>query len=854
MNEPSMPAGSGLAVSSTAPIVLAQAGPAPGPDAGAPAGAAKPIGTIETAEGAVRTVGAVGGLLRPGAAVYERQVIETGPDGRVLIRFEDGTTLSAGPRARLVLDELVYDPGAGQASFVMSVLKGTFLFVSGLIAGSNPEGVEVRTPAGTIGIRGTAFGCVVDTGTVCVLLQDPDGKVGTIAFRNNAGQRVVDGLYESVGARDALSPPSFARLGAAEARELLLPGLERSLAIEPTAGPGEGLRTGGGADFAAFGEGEGAGIGRLGALGPQEPTGLGGIPRGEGGSPARPDEGPPTSLAAAHEITHQTLALAPGTREFGTTITLPALVDGVDLLRGPVFERFGLALFGDPRALTIEQRLAHVDLTLTGFGAAFHSSLGAYVIDAQGRIGPPVLVAADIAEVAIGTRFRLDPSGEGLRPGETLGLFLVADGARLDPILGSGRPIELGFRESVPGGLVPGAPDIADEGLVLLATAGGRPVPVTAEIWHTAAHVGGLPIGGAPVASRGLNADEPGPDLPRAADGGPITQHHLVGLGGEGRLVMGFEDSPLAAGDRDFQDVVLELAFPPAVTVAATDGAFRFGFALDSRDGTIAGLEVAIARGPTDARLALGPGLALTADGTVLIAGAVSGVRLVADSGRVLRFAADSPVPAERMAAIADGLALDGTAGSPASGAYALRLEASGPSGPPGQLLVRFVVPEAPLVGRAEADDELRGGRGADILFGLGGDDRLLGGAGDDVLVGGPGRDLYTGGKGADLVRLGVVTALDPPGADPRDGPDRFLDFRANEGDLIDLAPLLTGTGFTPDRAERFLRIVREEARGAVAIQLDPAGTSGAQGWTTVLLVEGTLDERLVAGRTLVEA
>lgn len=97
-----------------------------------------------------------------------------------------------------------------------------------------------------------------------------------------------------------------------------------------------------------------------------------------------------------------------------------------------------------------------------------------------------------------------------------------------------------------------------------------------------------------------------------------------------------------------------------------------------------------------------------------------------------------------------------------------------------------------------------------------------------------------------------MVTALDAPG-EP-DGPDRFLDFRAKEGDLVDLAPLLDGFGFTADRADRFVRFVRDEAEGAVAIQVDLAGLGGVPGWSTVLFVDGTLDERLVAGRTLLEA
>ncbi|MCL6628234.1 MAG: FecR domain-containing protein [Armatimonadetes bacterium] len=636
MSEQGAATGSGAAEPVGAgPILLAQATPG----ATGPGPTARPIGRVEAAEGAVRSAAAGRTELRPGSPVHQAEVIETGPDGRLLIVFEDGTRLSTGPGARIVLDELVYDPASGQGSFVLSILKGTFLYVTGLIAGTDPEGVEVRTPAGTIGIRGTAFGCVVESSTVCVLLADPDGKVGKIEFRNAAGQRVVDGLYESVGARDALSPPSYARLGASEARDLLLPGLERSAPIEPTAGPGLDGRTGGGADFAAFGEGDAVGIGRLGTIGPQDPTAAGELLAGGPTYAAPVADLPRIELSAAREVTLQQPTLAPAVRDFGATIPLPALLDGADLFTSPAFARLGLALFGDAGALTVEQRLPHVDLAVVGFGAAFRSTLGAYLVGADGRILDPVLIAADTNALPIGTRFRVDPTGEGLRPGDTLGLFLVADGFRANPALGGLADPLLAFRETVPGGLIPGAADVGDADLELVLVDGKRSLPLAGEIWHTAAHLGGLELEGGGVTTRGLNRDDPGPGLPPAPDGGPITQHHLLGLTGPDALRITFEDTPLALGDRDFQDLVLELSLPPAVTVAASEGAFRFGFAFASRSGTLDGLVVALEEKSPGASLVLGPGLALGPGGEVLLAGAATGVRLEPGAAGELRFA-----------------------------------------------------------------------------------------------------------------------------------------------------------------------------------------------------------------------
>ncbi len=52
-------------------------------------------------------------------------------------------------------------------------------------------------------------------------------------------------------------------------------------------------------------------------------------------------------------------------------------------------------------------------------------------------------------------------------------------------------------------------------------------------------------------------------------------------------------------------------------------------------------------------------------------------------------------------------------------------------------------------------DDRLRGGRGADVITGLGGPDKLIGRGGADRLCGGAGRDKLKGGSGFDICKGG---------------------------------------------------------------------------------------------------
>ncbi len=82
----------------------------------------------------------------------------------------------------------------------------------------------------------------------------------------------------------------------------------------------------------------------------------------------------------------------------------------------------------------------------------------------------------------------------------------------------------------------------------------------------------------------------------------------------------------------------------------------------------------------------------------------------------------------------------------------------------------------ADIVYGGAGSDILSGDNGNDVLYGQSGSDILFGGSGNDFLSGGTGNDLLSGGNGADtfLFRQG-------------DGSDSILDYRANQGDRIQI-------------------------------------------------------------------
>jgi hypothetical protein len=125
-----------------------------------------PIGKVLTVTGTVRidhpaaiTVQAnlpTNGVsaAKVGDLVYRGDIVQTGPDGKLGVGFVDGSSFGVSANARMELNDFVYDPHGHSNSSLMSLTKGTFTFIAGAVAQTG--NMPVKTPVGTMGIRGTA--------------------------------------------------------------------------------------------------------------------------------------------------------------------------------------------------------------------------------------------------------------------------------------------------------------------------------------------------------------------------------------------------------------------------------------------------------------------------------------------------------------------------------------------------------------------------------------------------------------------------------------------------------------------------------------------------------------------------
>ncbi len=157
----------------------------PGQYAG-PSQGAEPVGTAREVSGEVtvtRTDGTVE-KVEIGTVVFQGDVIETEDQGAVELIFVDETSFAISEDARMAIDEYIYDPSTQSGSTDVSMLRGLFIFSSGLIARNDPDDVNIETPVGSIGIRGTIIAGDVGAGRFTVL-------EGAIVVRSTSGQEMT---------------------------------------------------------------------------------------------------------------------------------------------------------------------------------------------------------------------------------------------------------------------------------------------------------------------------------------------------------------------------------------------------------------------------------------------------------------------------------------------------------------------------------------------------------------------------------------------------------------------------------------------------------------------------------------
>lgn len=174
------------------------------------------IGVASAVRGAVRATapGAAGRVVETGKPVYSHDKVTTGPEGKLQILLLDETSFTVGANSEMELDEFVFDPATNAGKVSAKIAKGAFRFVTGKVARRDPASMQVATPVGTIGIRGTmTAGTVSGTEATFVLLgpgpgNNADEKAGGITVKNDKGSTDVDkdGWGVTVKAGEAPSP------------------------------------------------------------------------------------------------------------------------------------------------------------------------------------------------------------------------------------------------------------------------------------------------------------------------------------------------------------------------------------------------------------------------------------------------------------------------------------------------------------------------------------------------------------------------------------------------------------------------------------------------------------------------
>lgn len=175
-----------------------------------------PIGTLLEVEGDGNLImrAAEAGKAYPAKindAVYEDDLIQSGPGAKILVMLMDDSRVTLGENSQLKVDEYVFDDTSDAANKARyNILRGVFLYTSGLIAKKENPDVRINTAYGAIGIRGTTvWGGAIDD-QYSVFVDD-----GEISFETNRGRiRVMAGEGTTIRSLNAI--PERARIWAPE--------------------------------------------------------------------------------------------------------------------------------------------------------------------------------------------------------------------------------------------------------------------------------------------------------------------------------------------------------------------------------------------------------------------------------------------------------------------------------------------------------------------------------------------------------------------------------------------------------------------------------------------------------------
>jgi hypothetical protein len=111
----------------------------------------KKVGTVEIVRSGASVPVEIGTRLQVG------DVIKTSKNSGLGMTLKDETRMSLGAESQAALEKFSFDPNTYAGNLLVSVNKGTFAMISGLVAKNNPAAALVKTPTATATVRDSSF-------------------------------------------------------------------------------------------------------------------------------------------------------------------------------------------------------------------------------------------------------------------------------------------------------------------------------------------------------------------------------------------------------------------------------------------------------------------------------------------------------------------------------------------------------------------------------------------------------------------------------------------------------------------------------------------------------------------------
>ena len=116
------------------------------------AAAAETVGTVTRVQNHAQVGNASATV---GTPVRMNNALRTGANARLEVTFRDGTKLTLGENARIVVDRYAFNPSQGSGEMTVSAARGAMRFVTGKIGQMKDHDVTVVTSHTALAVRGT---------------------------------------------------------------------------------------------------------------------------------------------------------------------------------------------------------------------------------------------------------------------------------------------------------------------------------------------------------------------------------------------------------------------------------------------------------------------------------------------------------------------------------------------------------------------------------------------------------------------------------------------------------------------------------------------------------------------------